>query len=86
MKTLFVAADEAKAPVLVTRLKTTALHKAVKVCFAFMGNSFLCDICLSLIVCVITGRFVRLLLLNGYCLNIELAPIVPKYLPIKRLP
>jgi hypothetical protein len=40
MKTLLVAPDEARAAVLVARLRATALHAAVKVCFAFMAVSF----------------------------------------------
>jgi hypothetical protein len=43
-KTLLVAPDEARAPELVARLRATALHTAVKVCFAFMVVSFFCVI------------------------------------------
>src|SRR6185369_14740347 len=44
MKTLLVAPPEARAAVLVARLRPTALHTAVKVCFAFMVVSFFCMI------------------------------------------
>jgi hypothetical protein len=41
---LVAAPPEARAAVLVTRLKAAALHMVVKV-FAFMVVSFLCDSC-----------------------------------------